>query len=180
MCEGPKCGKAGGNPESVLVARLGNGKHGWSAVVHKVQSGKVVVEAGFDANAMQLEESRESRRLKHKTLPCHVNRDEHDARQIAHLQFRSRSGETVVGEDRRGRTISSCQTRHFHNAVKAVLNCLESGPAFSAMSEDGVEARLALAREAIGPTDRTRLIKMRAVKNPVCKTPKAKASGSEL
>ena len=60
MCEGPKCGKAGGNPDSVLVARLGNGKHGWSTVVHKVQSGKVVVEADFDANAMQLEESRES------------------------------------------------------------------------------------------------------------------------
>ena len=41
MCEGLKCGKAGGKLQSVLVARLGNRKHGWSTVVHKVQSGKV-------------------------------------------------------------------------------------------------------------------------------------------
>ena len=37
---------------------------------------------------MLLEESEETRRLKHKSLPRSVNRDEHDARQIAHLQFR--------------------------------------------------------------------------------------------
>ena len=66
----------------------------------------------FDANAMQLEESEETRRPKHKTLHRHVSRDEHDARQIAHLQSRSRSGKTVDhahrpqegtdgGEDRR-------------------------------------------------------------------------------
>ena len=62
-------------------------------------------ETDFDVNTTQLEESEETRRLKHKTLPRH-------ARQIAHLQFRSRSGETVdhahgpqagrhEGEDRR-------------------------------------------------------------------------------
>ena len=43
----------------------------------------------------QLEESEETRRPKHKTLPRHVSKDDHDARQIAHLQSRSRSGETV-------------------------------------------------------------------------------------
>ena len=76
-------GKAGGKPWSVLVARLGNGKHGWSTVVHKVRVARLVVEAtpnsetNVDANATQLEESEETRRLKHKTLPRHVSRDEH-------------------------------------------------------------------------------------------------------
>ena len=59
-------------------------------------------ETDFDVNATQLEESEETRRLKH------------DARQVAHLQSRSRSGETMdpahrpqasthEGEDRRGK-----------------------------------------------------------------------------
>ena len=47
------------------------------------------------------------------------------------------------------------------------------------MSEDGVEGRLVDALEANGPTDRTRLIKMRAVKNPVCNTPKASSTNAE-
>ena len=52
---------------------------------------KLVVEAtpnsetNFDENAMQLQEREETPRLRNKTLPCHVSRDEHDARQIAHL-----------------------------------------------------------------------------------------------
>ena len=41
ICEGLKCGKAGGKPLSVLVARIGSGKHGWSTVEFEVQSGKV-------------------------------------------------------------------------------------------------------------------------------------------
>ena len=52
--------------------------------------------------------------LKHKTIIRHVNKDEDDARQIAHLQSRTRNGETVdqahrpqagthEGEDRRGK-----------------------------------------------------------------------------
>ena len=57
--------------------------------------------------------------------------------------------------------------------VKAVLNRLESGAVFSAMSEDGVEGCLVVALETIKLTDRTRLIKKGAVKNPVCNTPKA-------
>ena len=44
---------------------------------------------------MQVEESEETRRHKLKTLPRNVNRDEHDGRRIAHLQFRSRSGKAV-------------------------------------------------------------------------------------
>ena len=78
-------------------------------------------ETDFDVNATQLEESEETRRLKHKAIPRHVNRDKHDARQIAHLQSRSRSGETVDQAHRaqasthgEGRIISSRQTQ-IHN-----------------------------------------------------------------
>ena len=42
-----------------------------------------------------MEENGETRRLQHKTILRHVNRDVDDARQIAHLQSRTRSGETV-------------------------------------------------------------------------------------
>ena len=45
---------------------------------------------------------------------------------------------------------------------------------FSAMPEDGVEGRSVDALE-----DRTRLIKMRSVKNPVCDTPKASSVNAE-
>ena len=85
-------------------------------LIMKFRVARLVVEAttdsetDFDVNATQLEESEETRRLIH------------DARQIAHLQSRSRSGEIVdqahrpqasthEGEDRRGRIISSRQTQ---------------------------------------------------------------------
>ena len=83
----------------------------------KFRVARLVVEAATDSetefDATQLEESEETRRLKHKTIPRHVNTDEHDTRQIAHLQSRIRSGETLdpahrpqagrhEGEDRRG------------------------------------------------------------------------------
>ena len=82
------------------------------------------------------------------------------------------------GEDRRGKDhlFSSNATGPQH--VKAVLNRLESGAAFSVMSGNG-EARLVGAREAFRPTDRTRLIKMRAVRNPVCDAPKAPNANAE-
>ena len=108
-----------------------------------------------DTTTMQLEESEETRRHKHKTLPRDVNRDEYDARRIAHLQFRSRSGKAVDhahkpragthgGETKMGRN-------HFFE----------------------VEGGLVVAPEAMKLTDRTRLIKKGAVKNLVCNTPKA-------
>ena len=94
-------------------------------------------QTNFDANATQLEESEETRRLKHKTLPRHVSKDEHGARQIAHLQSRSRSGETVdhahrpqagthEGEDRRGKDHLLSSNATDPQRVKAVLNRLES------------------------------------------------------
>ena len=57
--------------------------------------------------------------------------------------------------------------------VKAVLNHLESGAVFSAMSEDGVGSGLVFALEAINSNGRTRLIERDAVKNPMCNTSKA-------
>ena len=65
----------------------------------KFRVARSVVEATTDSetefDATQLEESEETRRLKHKTILRLVNRDIHDARQIAHLQPKTRSGETV-------------------------------------------------------------------------------------
>ena len=176
-----------------MVARIGSGKHGWSTVEHEVQSGKVAeatTDSEIEFDATQLEESEEARRLKHKTILRHVNRDVHDARQIAHLQSKTRSGETVdqahrpqagkhEGEDRRGKDhlFSSNATDPQH--VNAVLNRLESEAAFSAMAGTGVEARFVGACEAFRPTDRTRLNEMRAVKNTVCDTPKASSANAE-
>ena len=89
-------------------------------------------ETDFDVNTTQLEESEETRRLKHKTLPRHVSKDGHDARQIAHLQSRSRSGETVdhahrpqagkhEGEDRRGKGSSLLDKRDRSTARESSL-----------------------------------------------------------
>ena len=159
----------------------------------KFRVARLVVEATTDFEtefvASQLEESEETRRLKHKTILLHVNRDIHDARQIAHLQSRLRSGETVdqahrhkesthEGEDRR-RNDHLFLSNADPELVKAVLNRLESGAAFPVMSENGAEARLVGACGAFRPTDRTRLIKMRAVRNPVCDAPKAPSANAE-
>ena len=160
----------------------------------KFRVAKSVVEATTDSetkfDATQLEESEETRRPKHKTILRHVNGDEHDARQTARLQSRTRSGETVdqvhrpqasthEGEDRRGKDhlFSSNATDPQH--VKAILNRLESDAAFSAMSVNRDEARLVGACEAFRPTDRTRLNEMRAVKTTVCDTPKASKANAE-
>ena len=114
-----------------------------------------------ETKATQLE-SEETRRPKHKTTPRRVNRNKHDARQIVHLQSRSRSRETVdhahrpqvsthEGEDRKGKDA------FFSNAT--LLQCSESGAAFLNMSENGAEARLVGACGAYRQTDRIRPIK---------------------
>ena len=140
-------------------------------------------ETDFDVNTTQLEESEETRRRKQKTLPRHVSKDKHDARQIAHLQSRSRSGETVdqahrpqagthEGEDRRGKDHLFLSNTTDPQHVKAVLNRLESEAAFSAMTVNRVEARLVGACGAF----RTQLNEMRAVQNTVSDTPKASSA----
>ena len=121
-----------------------------SGVVWLVVEATPNSETDFDMNATQLEQSEETRRLTHKTLPRHVSRDKHDARQIAHLQSRSRSGKTVdqahrpqagthEGEDRRGKDHLFLSNATDPQHVKGVLNRLESGAAFSAMWGNGVE-----------------------------------------
>ena len=159
----------------------------------KFRVARLVVKATTDSetkfDASQLEESEETRRINHKTILRYVNRDIHDARQIAHLQSRSRSGETVdpahrpqasthEGEGRR-RNDHLFLSNADPEQVKAVLNRLESGAAFPVMLENGAEARLVGACGAFRPTDRTRLIKMRAVQNTVCDTPKASSVNGE-
>ena len=73
----------------------------------KFRVARLFVEATTDSetefDATQLEESEETRRLKHKTILRHVNRDIHDARQNAHLQSKTRSGETVDQAQTSGR-----------------------------------------------------------------------------
>ena len=88
----------------------------------------------------QLEESEEARRLNHKTILRHVNRDEDDARQIALLQCRIRSGETVDQEhrpradthegDRRGKD-HLFLTNADPEQVKAVLESFGVGSSIS-------------------------------------------------
>ena len=160
----------------------------------KFRMARSVAEATTDSEsefgATQLEESGETRRLKHKTIQRHVSRDEEDTRQIAHLQSRTRSGETVdqahrpqagrhEGVDRRGKDhlFSSNATDPQH--VKAVLNRLESEAAFPVLSENTAEARLVGARGAFRPTDNSRLNEMRAVQNTVSDTPKASSANAE-
>ena len=134
-------------------------------------------QTGLGVNILQLEESEETRHI-------------HDARQVAHLQSKIRSGETVdqahrpqadthEGEDRRGKDHLFLSSATDPQHVKAVLNRLESDAAFSAMSVNRVEARLVGACEAYRPTDRTRLNEMRAVKNTVCDTPKASSANAK-
>ena len=157
-------------------------------MVRLVVEATTYFETEFDAT--QLEESEEARRLKHKTILRHVNRDEHDTRQIAHLQSKTRSGETVdkaqrpqagthEDEDGRGKGHLFLSNATDPQHVKAVLNRLESDAAFSAMAETGVEARLVGACEAFRPTDRTRQKEMRAVKDLVSDTPKASSANAE-
>ena len=51
-----------------------------------------------DATPMQLEESEETRRPKHRALPANVTKEEFDARQLTHLPFRSWCDHCVRGK----------------------------------------------------------------------------------
>ena len=56
---------------------------------------ETVISATDTEKPTQMEGSEETRKHEHKTLPRNANRDRRDARQDAHLQFRSRSGKAV-------------------------------------------------------------------------------------
>ena len=134
-------------------------------LITKFRVERLVVEATTDSesefDATQLEESEKTRRLKHKTIQRHVSRDEKDTRQIAHIQSRTKSGQTVdqahrpqagthEGENtkRKNHFFLSNVTDPQH--VKAVSIRLESDTEFSAMTVNGVEARLVGACEHSG------------------------------
>ena len=95
--EGPKCCKIGETSRSVLVAMFGDATHGRSTIVpeNPKTARLVAVEApptsvpDPDATPMQLEESEECRRPKHRQLPANVSKEEFDAHQLTDLPFRS-------------------------------------------------------------------------------------------
>ena len=140
-----------------------------------------------DATLMQLEESEETRRPKHRALPADVSKEEFEAHQLTHLPFRSWCDHCVRGkavddahrpriDPHRGEAklgmdyFLARATGRQH--AKAVLNCLDfqSGAVFSAMVVKGGDPyALAVVFGAIKFTGRTRLIIMSdqetAVKN---------------
>ena len=179
MCEGPKRGKVGETPRSVLVAVFGDGTHGRSTVVPNPRAARSAVEAppisvpDPDAALMQLEESEETRRL----LPANVSKEEFDAHQLTHLAFRSwcdhcARGKAVDnahrpridphrGEAKMGKEFFFLARATDSQHVKAVLNCLDfqSGAVFSATVVKGCDPyALAVALEAIKFTGRTNLV----------------------
>ena len=113
-----------------------------------------------DATPMQLEESEETRRPKHRALPANVSKEEFDAHQLTHLPFRSWCNHCV-----RGKAVDDAPQH-----AKAVLNCLDfrSGAVSPAMVVKGGDPHaLAVALEAIKFTGRTRLIIMSDQENAV-------------
>ena len=168
MCEGPTCGKVGETPRSVLVATFGSGTH------------RLAVEAPIsvpdpDATPMQLEESEETRRPKHRALPTNVSKEEFDAHQLTHLPFRSWCDHCVRGkavddahrpmiDPHRGEAKTGMDYFFLARATdpqhaKAILNCLDFqlGAVFAAMVVKGGDPyALAVALEAVKYTGRTR------------------------
>ena len=51
-----------------------------------------------DATPMQLEDSEEARRPKHRALPANVSKEEYDAHLLTHLPFRSWCDHCVKGK----------------------------------------------------------------------------------
>ena len=91
-----KCGQVGEAPRSVLVAMLRDRTFWWSTVVPEPQPAWLAIEAppvpvrDPDATPVQLDESEEARKPKHKALPHNdVIKEVYDAHQLTHLPFRS-------------------------------------------------------------------------------------------
>ena len=121
-----------------------------------------------DATPMQLEESEETRRPKHRALPANVSKEEFDAHQLTNLPFRSWCDHCVRGkavddahrpridphrgEAKMGMDYFFLARETDPQHAKAVLNCLDfqSGAVFSAMVVKGGDPHaLAVALEAI-------------------------------
>ena len=140
-----------------------------------------------DATPMQLEESEETRRPKHRALLANVSKEEFDAHQLTHLPFRSWFDHCVKGkavddahrpridpprgEAKMGMDYFLARATDPQHA-KAVLNGLDfqSGAVFLAMVVKGGDPyALAVALEAVKFTGRTRLIIMSDQENAVKK-----------
>ena len=134
-----------------------------------------------DATPMQLEESEETRRPKHRALPANVSKEEFDGHQLTHLPFRSWCDHCVRGkavddahrpridphrgEARMGVVYFFLARATDPQHAKAVLKFMDfqSGAVFSAMVVKGGDPNaLAVALEAIRFTSRTRMIIMRS------------------
>ena len=139
-----------------------------------------------DATPMQLEESEETCRPKHRALPANVSKEEFDSHQLAHLPSRSWCDHCVRGkavddahrprnDPHRGEAKMGMDYYFLARAsdpqhAKAVLNCLDfqPGAVISAMVVKGGDPyALAVAPEAIKFTGRTRLIIMSDQENAV-------------
>ena len=194
VCEGLKCGKAERKPQSVLAARMGSGKHGWSTVEHEVQSGKVccwgndrlwdrircnTVGGEWGNTQTQTQDNTMSREQGRTRCTSDCTSSVQDTEWRDSGSSTQTSGRHARGRrhERKGSSLLSNATDPQH--VKAVLGRLESEAAFSAMSVTRVEASLVGACEAFRPTDRTRLNEMRAVQNTVSDTPKASRANAE-
>ena len=120
-----------------------------------------------DTTTMQLKESEETCRHKHKTLARNMNRDEHGARRIAHLQFR-------ITEWEGSGTCAQASGRHarrWSRDGKGPFLLGKSGSSTTCESSlDTFAVGCTLA--AIKPTDKSLPIKRGAVKNQVGNTPK--------
>ena len=129
-----------------------------------------------DATPMQLEESEEARRPKHRVLPANVSKEEFDAHWLTHLPFRSWCDHCVKdkavddahrprmdphrGEAKMGMDYFFLARATDPQHAKAVLNCLDFQSGAAMVVKGGDPYALAVALEAIKFTGRTRLIVM--------------------
>ena len=95
MCEGPKAAKLE-NYRGVYWLPCSATEHTDGVrLCPNPRTARLAVEAppvsvpNTDATPMQLEESEETRRPKHRALPANVCKEEFDAHQLTHLPFRS-------------------------------------------------------------------------------------------
>ena len=139
-----------------------------------------------DATPVQLDESEEARKPKHKALPHNVIKEVYDAHQLTHLPFRSWCDHCVKGkavddahrpriDPHKGKAkigmnyffLARATDPHHAKSVRNGLD-FQSGAVFSAVVvKEGDPYAQAVALEAIKFTGRTRLIIMCDEENAV-------------
>ena len=100
------------NTEECIGCHVRSGTHGWRPLCPNPRLARLAVEAPRisvpdpDATPMQLEESEETRRPKHRALPTNVSKEDFGAHQLTHLPFRSWCDHCV-----RGKAVDDALTR---------------------------------------------------------------------